>query len=275
MSAATSDESEPQALPHGLSRGDARGLFVWTRRGLRLEMVYVPPGPFVMGSDEGEFDERPRHTHTIPSGFWIARRPVTVAEYDLSRSPQGRYGWLSRFLRDDRAPVSGISWNEAQGFCDWAGLRLPTEAEWEKAARGTDARRYPWGDSLPPGSAERFVVGLGGAAFPPGPVLALAPQLVDELPDGRSPYGVELTGTREWCDDVYSARAYLAYALGDLRPPASGSTRVVRGGRFGPANPVTKRRHAPRDSVSQDLSFRPVVSAVLNAPSALGAGEEG
>ncbi len=120
-------------------------------------MVYVPAGEFTMGSDDDGGDEKPVHT-VYTNAFWIDKYEVTTAQYkkcaDVNRcyppnptksSTRDPYYGVSTF---EKYPVVAVLWNDSQAYCAWAGKRLPTEAEWEKAARGTDARKFPWGDTF-------------------------------------------------------------------------------------------------------------------------------
>ncbi len=111
-------------------------------------MVRIPAGTFLMGSKagEGSDDEHPQHTVDL-TGYWIYRTDVTVAQYRKFCTATGRempdapdWGW-----QDDH-PVVNVDWDDANAYADWAGAALPTEAQWEKAARGTDGRIYPWGN---------------------------------------------------------------------------------------------------------------------------------
>lgn len=170
-------------------------------------MLLVPAGPFVMGADEGgEPDERPAHTVTL-AAFYLDETEVTneayqeavdagvaVAPHPASAKANG-YGPDRRF-RGPKQPVSSISWDNAKAYCEWRRKRLPTEAEWEKAARGTDARRYVWGSAEPTAQHARFASNVTAD--------------VGSHPDGAGPYGhLDLAGNVwEWVDDVYDPFAY-------------------------------------------------------------------
>jgi len=173
------------------------------------DRVSVPAGPFTMGADGGgEPDEHPAHRVTL-GAFSIDRLEVTNAAYQACVTaracrPAKRYGPEAERARQ---PVVGVSWDDAGRYCAWAGARLPTEAQWEKAARGTDARRFPWGDAPEP-DAEHAVFGnqLRGAGE------------VGGRPAGASPYGaLDMAGNVwEWVADVYGP---FEYAKGEVTDP--------------------------------------------------------
>jgi formylglycine-generating enzyme required for sulfatase activity len=117
-----------------------------------MVMAYVPAGPFEMGSDSGESDEKPVHTVTLDA-FWIDEHEMTNGMYDLCVQagkcdpPNGSYFAIYEYADN---PVVYVTWYDTLNYCEWAGARLPTEAEWEKAARGgLEGKIYPWGDESP------------------------------------------------------------------------------------------------------------------------------
>lgn len=201
-------------------------------------MTLVPAGYFVMGSNNGPDDEKPEHQVFVKS-FLIDVLPVSNADFSTflnARSLKNHLG-ESFYDADDRDarihqknsiwqadlgyathPVNEVSWLGARDYCSWLNKRLPTEAEWEKAARGTDGRKYPWGNSKPDHSRALF-----GAAYN-----ASAP--VDAFPAGASPYGVlDLSGNQwEWVASAYRPYPYSADDGREHQTP--GPIRSTRGG---------------------------------------------
>lgn len=192
------------------------------------EMVQIPGGPFTMGSDEGDPDEAPAHPVYL-APFFLDLKEVAQGEYDRFVRMTKRGTPLVPVFEDDLSkiqrpelPAIGVSWADALAYCRWAGKRLPTEAEWEKAGRGEGRRQYPWGDEFVNGRAN-----VDGAEdgfqylAPPGSFEA-----------GRSPYGVyDMTGNvAEWVADTYDEHYYRKSPFRNPPGPEEGQHKVVRGG---------------------------------------------
>lgn len=209
-----------------------------------MEMALIPEGVFTMGSKEedpfSEIDEYPIHEVYL-SEYAIDRTPVTNEMFAkfLNEGPEitikGQFAWFEASSSEaqiqlidgywqpvegkENYPVIEVNWHGADAYCTWAGRRLPTEAEWEKAARGTDGRTYPWGDSKPTCDHSWFHA-CGNETVPVG-----------EMPAGSSPYGVlDMAGNVwEWVADFYHADFYSDSPVNN--PLAEGeSAYVVRGG---------------------------------------------
>ena len=152
-------------------------------------------------------------------GYWIYRTEVTVAQYRKFCAATGRPITKDLDLRPvrDEDPVCNVSWYDALAYAQWAGVTLPTEAQWEKAARGTDGRMYPWGNDWDPAKCN----GASGHAKPVG-----------SYPTGASPFGcLDMAGNlKEWCMDWYDADYYKHSPSRNPSGPATGTFRVMRGG---------------------------------------------
>ncbi len=191
------------------------------------DMVLIPMGEFLMGAEDGGPDARPAH-RTMVSSFWMDTFEVTNALYrrcvesGACQPPKDRRAFDD--LQLARHPVGNVTWNQARTYCHWVGKRLPTEAEWEKAARGIDGRRFPWGNSE--GSLKRW---LRERSHNPG-ANGTAP--VGGLPATVSPYGVhDMVGNVwEWVNDWYAEDYYAIGPSQDPQGPLRGSFRVLRGG---------------------------------------------
>lgn len=170
--------------------------------GVLMEFVRVPAGEFTMGADKYN-DEKPAHKVSLPE-YLLGKYPVTNRQYQVFAQAGGKVPkhWPSGMIptgKEDH-PVVHVSWEDAQAFCGWVSkecavaVRLPSEAEWEKAARGTDRRKYPWGDQLPDEQRCNFNFNINDTS----PVGKYSPQ-------GDSPYQcADMAGNvREWTSDVY------------------------------------------------------------------------
>jgi len=192
-------------------------------------MVLVPAGSFEMGSDD-DLDEQPVRQVNVDA-FYIDETEVTVTEYTAcvtagacSTPTTGMYYNYGVAGRENH-PINGVDWFGAEAYCAWeGGKRLPTEAEWEKAARGTDARMYPWGNTPGP-SCTHVVMDEGGNGCGLDSTWE-----VGQKPLGASPYGaLDLCGNIwEWVSDWYGS--YDPEALDNPTGPAMGTARIVRGG---------------------------------------------
>jgi formylglycine-generating enzyme required for sulfatase activity len=193
-------------------------------------MIRVPAGTFTMGSDSGYSDEQPVHPVYLDE-YYVDKYEVTNRQYKRFCGATGRGyppdpgfpGMSDYFTAYPSYPVVDVSWNDAQAYCTWAGKALPTEAEWEKAARGTDARKYPWGNAEPNGTRCNIHANNDGYDY-------TSP--VGNYPDGVSPYGcMDMAGNVwEWCNDWYASDYYGGSPGSNPQGPSSGSYRVFRGG---------------------------------------------
>lgn len=209
----------------------ARGAAPWQRPGARAgeevagpdggRMVWVPAGEFMMGSADGAPDERPMHRVRLSRGFWLGKTEVTVAQWRRYCQQAGVPLAVEIFVPEDH-PMSGVSWFDVQNYCRFYGLALPTEAQWEWAARGPEGRRYPWGNRWDPRRcSNKENPGPEGFTFPVG-----------SFPAGASWCGaLDMAGNlAEWCADWYSEAGYAGTPEVDPQGPAQGTERVWRGG---------------------------------------------
>ncbi|HRT09128.1 MAG TPA: SUMF1/EgtB/PvdO family nonheme iron enzyme [Candidatus Paceibacterota bacterium] len=231
----------------------------WTNPRDGSVLRLIPAGPFIMGSTHEQIvaaaamdvgahpdnllHEMPRFTAFAPD-YYLAVHPLTNAQFAAFLSavrprPAQLARWaptLERILPPDQPgrpyrvahgfeqhPAVHLSWFGAEAYCRWAGLRLPTEIEWEKGARGTDGRIFPWGNQW----RDEALRWHGGDRREEDTTVP-----VDAFPSGRSPYGLlQMAGNvDEWCADWFQWNVYQRYAQGDFRPPPTGEQRVVRGG---------------------------------------------
>lgn len=236
--------------------------------------AYVPAGKFLVGRNGGSPEEGPQHSVTT-AAFYVSQTEVTNLDYAAfldSRAPETRKSWTPRHWTQPRRrsdgqvegktypsairnhPVIYVDWNKAQAFCRWRGGRLPTEFEWEKAARGTDGRTYPWGE----GSRTRVQVQVRSSRTPTAPVGALA--------DDKSPYGVyDMAGNvHEW-----TASEFLPYPDASKSVQARPGRKVLRGGawRWPLEDARTTRRQSATPEYSNDrIGFRFVIDIPKDLP---------
>ena len=193
-------------------------------------MAEISEGVFTMGFDGTQAleDERPRHQVWLPA-FFMDLHEVTTSQYATFLAATHRlapWQWNTVELSQhgDR-PVIGVDWSDADAYCRWKGKRLPTEAEWEKSARGTDGRLYPWGNQVPNKDLANYAL---GARFSYSQVL----MPVQSYAQGTSPYGLyQMAGNAgEWVQDWYAANSYEISPERNPQGPEQGQFKVLRGG---------------------------------------------
>lgn len=229
----------------------------------RERMIWIPAGWFLIGTSEKEIvemvirfkwkakwfaDEMPQHPAYL-NAYSIDETPITNAEYKrfLDANPNHVVppDWnkesRTRQVGKEKHPVVCVSWNDADDYAHWVGKQLPTEAEWERAARGTDGRRFPWGDEFDPGRSNTSESKLYGTT----PVKNYAQM-------GNSADGViDMAGNVwEWCADWYDAMYYKNAPTHNPQGPDSGDWRVLRGGAWDVAPDYS--RCASRDYIVPD-----------------------
>jgi formylglycine-generating enzyme required for sulfatase activity len=214
-------------------------------------MVPVAAGEFIMGYEEGDGHEKPARKVYL-SAYAIDRTEVSVEDYWACLNAKAcTLPAHSDWVQTDtpKHPIRNVNWDQAAAYCAFVGKRLPTEAEWEKAARGTDGRVYPWGNDFTPG-----LVGVSseeGALEMPGDV--------GQYPGGQSPYGVfDMSGgVTEWVADWYGP--YLLEDMKDPKGPATGTERTLRGSNYqydANTQRATIRGWAPPATTSLQFGFR-------------------
>ena len=228
----------------------------------QTEWASIPASAYVMGMSSGPADEGPERAVSL-AAFKISLNEVTNEEYLAfctavadAEPPADLTGvedfgaWPARARLKPQHPVVGVSWAAASAYCAWAGGRLPTEAEWEKAARGTTARVWPWGDEQDAARANTSATDAHPTTAPVG-----------AYPTGASPYGVEdLAGNvAEWVADWYSDSYYARAPAVGPDGANSGSRKVVRGGSWMDSLMVaraSRRLPMPLDTQAAFIGFR-------------------
>ncbi|MEN8152440.1 MAG: formylglycine-generating enzyme family protein [Acidobacteriota bacterium] len=236
-----------------------------------VEWITIPAGEFEMGDDKniGDPDERPLHKVYLDE-YSISKYEITFEQFDKFCDDTGRerpspqiYGF-NKSLPRGKFPVVNINRNDANAYCDWLSqklgrnIHLPTEAQWEKAARGTDKRTYPWGDQMPTSTLTNWL--------PHAP--SHKPHIVGSHPEGNSPYGVcDMAGNVwELCNDWYDKNYYNVSPYKNPQGPLSGSWRILRGGSYiqseGPCRSTYRNGGSPFNLISikySSIGFRPVM----------------
>lgn len=230
---------------------------------VREEMVSIPAGAFIRGTDHGGFDEQPQRTLALDA-FAIDRYEVTNFQYQQfvdatghrKSGPPARYAKNMSKMQGINQPVVYVSWEDAEAYCHWKGKRLPTEAEWEKAMRGTDGRLWPWGNVEQPNGANWARVQDGhDVSAPVGTVLT-----------DKSPYGVMdgAGNVMEWVADWYEETYFKEAPERNPPSPDHGVFRVLRGGGYATTGAdirITSRSKMVSDFRDETIGFRCADSA--------------
>jgi formylglycine-generating enzyme required for sulfatase activity len=242
----------PSATPEPTKQGEATPT---PGPAVSADMVDIPAGPFTMGSDKGAPEDAPAHQVDV-AAFKMDKFEVTNADfaafvkatgYQTYAEQKGLASWKDQAgAGKDNHPVTMVTWDDAAAYCKWAGQRLPTEAEWEKAARGTDGRTFPWGNDWDPAKANVKDAGLRGTAA------------VGSFGAGASPYGVEDMAGNVW---EWTADWYQPYPSNTTKDAYYGEKfRVTRGGGWfdeqAQVTTFTRNAAAPAKTTSDDLGFR-------------------
>ena len=229
---------------------------------VKEEMVSIPAGPFIRGTNEGGLDERPQRTVLLDT-FAIDRYEVTNHQYQQfvdvtghrKSGPPARYAKNMSKMLSINQPVVYVSWEDAETYCHWKGKRLPTEAEWEKAMRGSDGRLWPWGNVEQPNGANWARVQDGHEVS----------AVVGTVQTDKSPYGVMdgAGNVMEWVADWYGERYFTEAPEQNPPSPDHGVYRVLRGGGYATTGAdirITSRSKMVADFRDETIGFRCAVS---------------
>jgi len=225
---------------------------------IQADMVTIPAGPFIRGTTSGGFDEQPQRTIFLEA-FSIDRYEVTNHHYQQfvlatghrKPGPPARYAKNIGGMRGTNQPIIYVSWDDAMDYCRWKGKRLPTEAEWEKAMRGSDGRLWPWGNQEQPN-------GANWARVQDGHDLS---GRVGSFQTDKSPYGVMdgAGNVMEWVGDWYNETYYKNSPDQNPPSPEYGTYRVLRGGGYtttGVDIRITSRSKMVPDFRAETIGFR-------------------
>lgn len=222
-------------------------------------MVLIPAGEFQMGSSEERDDEKPVHTVYLDA-FYIDVYEVTNADYKKFVDATGHRApvhWNDPTMSSPTQPVVMVSWRDAVAYCTWAGKRLPTEAEWEKSARGgLVGKKFPWGDFIFHDNANFY--DTGGKDF-----WEKSANVGTFDPNGYGLYDVA-GNVQEWCADWYDSKYYATSPKQNPKGPSSGEDVVIRGGSWADESLnllVAKRNHYLPDGMQQHIGFRCAMNA--------------
>jgi len=229
-------------------------------------MVWVPAGDFIMGTSNADIAamlrqhpswktewfavEKPRHTVSL-DGYWVYKYTVTVAQFRKFCAATNRKMPEQQPWSKDNFPVVNVTWFDASAYADWAGAALPTEAQWEKAARGTDGRYFPWGNLWDQEKCNNYTDHqLAGGGLHGDRAAA-----VGSYPASASPYGAQdMAGNVwEWCQDWFAPDYYAHTPKDNPTGPETGEMKVLRGGSWG-SSAITIRS-AGRHMDAPDLAY--------------------
>jgi len=228
-----------------------------------MVLVHIPSGSFIMGNnnEDAYYDETPEHEVYLDE-YYIDKFEVTNKQYALCvKAGECSLPEIKDFFNYsnyENQPVVYVDWNQAKTYCNWAERDLPTEAQWEKAARGTDKGIYPWGNEEPNENLANYYLTSPKSIFDVG-----------SFPDGNSPYGVmDMAGNVwEWVNDWYGDNYYSETEnyIKNPKGPISGEGRVIRGGAFQNTPWIirtTTRMHEYLDTTARDIGFRCVMNII-------------
>jgi formylglycine-generating enzyme required for sulfatase activity len=231
---------------------------------LEITWIKIPAGEFLMGDNfrEGDADELPVHKVFLDE-YYISKYEITFKEYDIFCEDTGREK-IKRNGPSPNYPVNNVSWNDATAFCNWLSqttegkITLPTEAQWEKAARGDYQYRYPWGNADPDCIKARYWQC----------VISISYQRADvgTRPTGVSPFQIhDMAGNAaEWCLDIYDASYYSVSPVNNPGGPGSGSFHVIRGGSY--KSDIINIRSANRDFNTPEYAAEEIGFRIVKAP---------